>query len=1191
MILNIFCVWLNLISLTIGIIAIILASMSIVSINNITCHSDIECNDNNNCSRDFCNDGICEYFLRENSTCFNNDQCDFGFGCDLINCNCYDLCENITCSNAQCELSNCINGQCTEPTLIEGCCRNSSDCEDFDICTTELCIDGFCISTIELPNECSTTTSCMGPNENCINCMCIDLCDGVICNSPPCHFSTCQTGICTEPKFIIGCNQTISGCTNSSECNDGNICTTNICNGGFCEYILEPPNNCSTNSDCSGANMECINCICTDLCENVTCLVGPGEYSFCQFGTCTEPIFIEDSLQCTNITTCDDNDPCTTDFCIEGYCYNILEPPNECSLTQSCTITNYICSNDCQCIDSCEGVICDVSTCEYSFCLGGNCTIPTLVPGCNVDVNNTFIPQCSMNNQCDDDDPCTLDICDNGICENPIPPSSECTMLKSCIGSNMICNGSCQCEDLCQNVTCPVGNCEWSLCIDGLCTDPVLIQGCSQCLNDTQCNDNDPCTLDLCMDGFCQNPLAPTSNCSLSQSCDGLNEQCLSCQCIDLCQDVMCTNTPCETKECINGECVVIDVVPGCCTMNSECPISNECRTGVCTFDNKCEQVLAPGSECAYDGDCLNGQICFFCTCETLASVNCMTSSDCDDSNVCTLDICDGSLQCIYSPLPNCCTSNLQCLNSNPCYVNETCNLSNGVCFFDIKDEDQDDVLCNIDCDDLNNTIGISSTWYRDFDMDGDGNINIRQVSCERPIGFVDNPNDCNDNNPLIFNGATVCNLTLLNEYLLITPLNNLIFEQQFDLSNMQNFGESVASYENIVIIGAPNFIFNNSGFLHYGSVFIYLRDGNLLNLVDIIFSPENTTITNGLFGYTLDVYNDTIVVGAIDEGSNNQGLVHIFIRNSINDQSWNWVQTLQSTTTIFANNFGSGVSINQNLTIAITDNINLEDDAIGALYIFIKLPNENEWIESIKINPTTSNSNTDFGLKNVGINDDGTLIVVGSPINNRAYIFEHSDFNMASEIQVLQPSDTTNNILFGKSVAIDDDGKRIVVGAPSSDFNTSTSSITNSGAVYLFFTNDTLLQNWVEIQKITNNVPGTDDECGTCVSIRNNSIVMGCPFSTSLTSQKIGVVNYYEESTLQTLPFDGNPARFDLAGRLIPLDQNPSTFINFGSSCDVYGHELIIGAPSMSFSGFTLIGGAYSVFCQPQIICPVGGI
>lgn len=107
--------------------------------NSTCCQNASDCNDNNACTNDNCQNGICAHAP---VSCDDND------GCTVDNCS-NGACQHTPhdCNdNFPCTQDFCTGGQCRH-TLIPGqsCCVNNSDCSDSDECTSDICSNGQCL--------------------------------------------------------------------------------------------------------------------------------------------------------------------------------------------------------------------------------------------------------------------------------------------------------------------------------------------------------------------------------------------------------------------------------------------------------------------------------------------------------------------------------------------------------------------------------------------------------------------------------------------------------------------------------------------------------------------------------------------------------------------------------------------------------------------------------------------------------------------------------------------------------------------------------------------------------------------------------------------------------------------------------------------------------------------------------------
>ena len=308
--------------------------------------------------------------------------CTAGDGC-VVNPDCDD--------QNKCTIDSCVSGLCSYK-FIPGCCAKDQHCEDFDPCTLDGCLDGFCKYTF---------------SDNC--------------------------------------------CESSSECIDTSPCTVDICNEGFCEHPVDPsiPGCCQNNSDC------------------------PSDP--CTFGVCTDQgLCVTAKVEgcCALDWDCNDANECTKDVCTEQKCENTPTPEQF-----GCCVEN----DDCPEGTPCELTLCTDSACDYAQ-----------IEGC-----------CFSDEDCNDDNPCTIDNCADQTCENTADLTLEgccetdddCASEDPCVLSWLCVANLCEdvvveCDDMdpCTNDLCEEGECKFEY-------DPNLV-GC--CTEDSQCFDGDLCTTDVC---------------------------------------------------------------------------------------------------------------------------------------------------------------------------------------------------------------------------------------------------------------------------------------------------------------------------------------------------------------------------------------------------------------------------------------------------------------------------------------------------------------------------------------------------------------------------------------------------------------------------------------------------------------------------------------------------------------------
>ncbi len=201
----------------------------------------VNCNDGVACTTDACNEpgGTCSN-TPSNAACDDGLFCNGAETCDaVLNCqagtapNCNDgvACTVDSCNNATGSCDNVPNNASCDDGLA---CNGVETCDAVLNCqagTAVNCNDGV---------GC-TTDSCNEPGGTCTNAPSNAVCDdGLFCNGAEvCNITLdCQAG--GNPCVGQGCDEvtntcTAGGCTTNANCDDGNVCTDDVCNAGVCQ--------------------------------------------------------------------------------------------------------------------------------------------------------------------------------------------------------------------------------------------------------------------------------------------------------------------------------------------------------------------------------------------------------------------------------------------------------------------------------------------------------------------------------------------------------------------------------------------------------------------------------------------------------------------------------------------------------------------------------------------------------------------------------------------------------------------------------------------------------------------------------------------------------------------------------------------------------------------------------------------
>jgi hypothetical protein len=364
---------------------------------------------------------------------------------------------------------------------------------------------------------------------------------------------------------------------------------------------------------------------------------------------------------------------------------------------------------------------------------------------------------------------------------------------------------------------------------------------------------------------------------------------------------------------------------------------------------------------------------------------------------------------------------------------------------------------------------------------------------------------------------------------LTIDPIAQQAYLKASNTNAEDFFGHSVSISGDTVVVGAPQEDSNatgvngdqsNNSASVAGAAYVFVRNGTTWS--QQAYLKASNTGVGDMFGSSVSISNDTIVVGAPLEDSNATGVngdqsnnsasaagaAYVFVRNGA---TWSQQAYLKASNTDPGDNFGgratpvpaasvavSGDTIvvgargeDSNATGVNGDQLNNSEFDSGAAYVFVR--NGTTWTQQAYLKAANTDTLDDFGS---AVSLSGDTIVVGA----------REEFSVGA-VSVFVRNGTTwsqQAYLQASNAGIDDDfafslsvsGDTTVVGAPAEDSNAtgvngdqSNNSASSAGAVYVFVRNGT---SWSQQAYLKASNTEAGDNFGCSVSVSGDTAVVG---------------------------------------------------------------------------------------------------
>ena len=616
-----------------------------------TCNFNTDCNDQNTCTTDSCQAGVCKFTSKGADCCQTAADCGTVDPCDL----------------ELCGLNDKVYTTCTHPVDAgkAGCCNPTSPtaCADYvggDVtkpktCTLNLCtIPADQFPTI-LDEEKSTPDKpvykanplyfpkCTNPvdvgNPNC--------CD----TTADCAYDVCATNACLDHQCVKTPVAPVENCCNTAaDCDDGIACTVDYCgvvpNGGG----VGTANKCY--HDKEGLNSKA-------ACPATLTATSPASLSKASLtvsGLDLVPAYVK--FDYTTFHFDIDNSTKFVRCYLDGQYVGFSGG----SFYEFKAVANSGVPKGMHSLSCVLSTTSDTATGELDQVTADGTKHH---PEARATIKVFGIAPCVADADCADGNACSTDVCVNSQCVYGA--------VATCCATNADCDQSGipgqaeSCYQVGDTYKCsPCGGTQGDVCtvVDGVTKTPDLCTtfGCDVsglkgvckavkdsttcCSNATDCNDGIACTIDACTSAGLAG-----SACTHTPPVDGC------------CADSDCTGgTVCTTAACVVGKCIYgqDSLKPGCCINAGGCNDSNPCTTDACDIARISINPIT-GADVAWLG----------CRHTATASVTCCVPEIAfNDGNICTNEVCEANTK-VEKPIAGCCSA------GTPCNDGDTCTTEN----------------------------------------------------------------------------------------------------------------------------------------------------------------------------------------------------------------------------------------------------------------------------------------------------------------------------------------------------------------------------------------------------------------------------------------------------------------------------------------------------------------------------------